>query len=93
MIYLLIASYALLIGIAALIKHKELGLTLTAVNVLGSLALFCTPLHTLLLPLGLIMLLGCALCNGFRLQGHIRAPHVLVRLTISFGLFWGYFFL
>lgn len=90
MIYLLIAVYALLMGTAACIKHKELGLTLTAVNLLGSLVLLCTPLHLGLLPIGLILLLGCALRNGLRLQGHIRALHVLVRLVISLSLFIGY---
>jgi hypothetical protein len=90
MIYLLIVLYALLMGAAAFVKHRSLGLTLTAANLLGSFALLCTPFHHMMLPLGLIVLLACALRNGYMLQGHIRLFHVLIRCVISLALYFSY---
>lgn len=87
MIYFLIVLYALLMGTAAFIKRRNLSLTLTATNLLGSVALLCTPYHPLFLLLGLIMLLCCALRNGYALQGRIRPLHVAVRSGISIALF------
>ncbi|WNS44701.1 hypothetical protein [Paenibacillus sp. MMS20-IR301] len=91
MIYILIVLYAMLMGAAAILKSSKLGIPLTAANLLGSLALLCTLLYPLLLPFGLIMLLGCALCNGYVLQGFIRVPHVAVRCVISLAIYTGYF--
>ena len=90
MIYLLIVLYALLMGTAAIVKRRNLGLSLTAANLSGSIALLCTPLHPLFLPLGLTVLLCCALRNGYVLQGQIKQLHVLVRLIISLGLYLSY---
>lgn len=90
MIYLLIVLYALVMSTAAFANRPNLGLTLTAANLLGSFALLCTPFHPVALPLGLIVLLGCALRNGYVLQGHIRLPHVLIRCVISLALYFSY---
>lgn len=90
MIYLLIVLYALLMGAAAIIKRRNLQLSLTAANLLGSLALLCTPYHPLFLPFGLILLLCCALRNGYVLQGHIHLLHVLVRCLLSLYLYFSY---
>lgn len=90
MLYLLIVLYALLMGAAAFVKHQNLGLTLTAAHLLSSSALLCAPFHPLFLLLGLIGLLGCALRNGYVLQGRIRLTHVVIRCGISLALFIGY---
>ncbi|WP_150267466.1 hypothetical protein [Paenibacillus tepidiphilus] len=90
MALLFIVLYALLMAAAAIIKYPSLGLTLTAANVLSSVALLCTPLHPLFLPIGLVGLLGCALRNGYMLQGHIQPLHVLVRCGISLALYFVY---
>jgi hypothetical protein len=90
MIYLLIVVYALLMGAAAFVKCRDLGLMLTAANLLGSTALLCTPFHSLFLILGLAGLLGCAFRNGYVLQGRITLLHVVVRGVISLALFIGY---
>lgn len=93
MIYLSIVLYALLMGTAAIAGSPNLGLMLTAVNLLGSLALLCTPLHPFFLPVGLIVLLSCALRNGYVLQGQITPLHLLVRCVISLGLYFSYILL
>ena len=93
MIYFLIVLYALLICGAAFAGRRNLGHALTAANLLGSIALLCTPLHLLILPLGLIVVLVCAIRNGYVLQGYIRPLHVLVRCVISLCLYLGYIFL
>lgn len=93
MIYYLIVLYALLMGAAAFVKRRNLGLKLTATNLLGSSALLCTPYHSLFLLLGLSVLLGCALRNGYMLQGRIHPLHVAVRSGISLALFIGYLLL
>ncbi|MNI68888.1 hypothetical protein D3C73_1246090 [compost metagenome] len=90
MIYLLIILYALLMGAAALLSHRKLGFKLTAANLLGSLLLLCTAAHPLFLLAGLTGLLGCALRNGYVLQGRIRLQHVLFRCVISLALWIGY---
>ncbi|AIQ59313.1 hypothetical protein PBOR_21965 [Paenibacillus borealis] len=90
MIYLLIVLYALLMGAAAIIKRRDLQLSLTTANLLGSLALLCTPFHPFFLLFGLIVLLGCALYNGYVLQGHIHLLHVLVRCVLSLCLYFSY---
>lgn len=93
MIYLLIVLYALIMGAAAIVNRRNLGLTLTAANLLGSFSLLCTPFHPLFLLLGLIGLLGSALRNGYVLLGRIRPLHVAVRFGISLVLFIGYMLL
>lgn len=93
MIYFLIMLYALLMGGAAFAGRRNLGYSLTAANLLGSIALLCTPLNLLILPFGLAVLHACAIRNGYVLQGHIRPLHVLVRCVISLCLYFGYIFL